>query len=150
MAGGEGGRLDVLTEQRAKPVLPFGGSLRLIDFSMSNCHHSQLPDVWVIEQYELHELNEHLANGRPWDLDRTYGGLQIIPPFEIHDGGKGKDKKDGKKDDQDGDKDKDKDNDKSKDNDKGKDKDKDKKGGSNLINFLIIKIQPELFFFNRR
>ena len=84
LAGGEGGRLSVLTEQRAKPAVPFGGSLRLIDFSMSNCSHSHLTDVWVIEQYELHSLNEHLANGRPWDMDRTYGGLQILPPFEIH------------------------------------------------------------------
>ena len=82
LAGGEGGRLDVLTEQRSKPAIPFGGTLRLIDFSMSNCRHSHLPDVWVIEQYELHGLNEHLANGRPWDLDRTYGGLQVLPPFQ--------------------------------------------------------------------
>jgi glucose-1-phosphate adenylyltransferase len=36
----------------------------------------------VIEQYELHTLNEHLSNGRPWDLDRTYGGLLVLPPFE--------------------------------------------------------------------
>lgn len=106
LAGGEGGRLDVLTEQRAKPALPFGGALRLIDFSMSNCRHSHLSDVWIIEQYEVHELNEHLANGRPWDMDRTYGGLQILPPFEIHDkekkgkDGQGKDqeKKEGKED----------------------------------------------------
>ena len=105
LAGGKGGRLDVLTEQRAKPVVPFGGTLRLIDFSMSNCRHSHLPDVWVIEQYELNELNEHLANGRPWDMDRTYGGLQILPPFDIHekhkdngDDDKGKKEKDKKKD----------------------------------------------------
>ncbi|CAF0882785.1 unnamed protein product [Rotaria sp. Silwood1] len=95
LAGGQGGRLDVLTEQRAKPALPFGGTLRLIDFSMSNCHHSHLPDVWVVEQYEVHELNEHLANGRPWDMDRTYGGLQILPPYEIHNKSKSDD---GKKD----------------------------------------------------
>ena len=79
MAGGEGGRLDVLTEQRAKPAVPVGGTLRLIEFSLSNCRHSHLPDVWIVEQYELHKLNKHLANGRPWDLDRTYGGLRIIP-----------------------------------------------------------------------
>jgi len=122
LAGGEGGRLDVLTEQRAKPALPFGGTLRLIDFSMSNCSHSHLPNIWVIEQYELHDLNEHLANGRPWDMDRTYGGLQILPPFQIHDKNK--------KDDQNGSKDKDKKQASgSKDNDKDK-KNKDEKGGS--------------------
>ena len=81
LAGGVGGRLDVLTAHRAKPALPFGGTLRLIDFSLSNCLHSGLTDVWVIEQYQLHTLNDHLANGRPWDLDRTYGGLQVLPPY---------------------------------------------------------------------
>jgi len=80
LAGGVGGRLGVLTENRAKPVMPFGGFYRLIDFALSNCLHSQISDVWVIEQYELHSLNEHLSNGRPWDLDRTYGGLQVLPP----------------------------------------------------------------------
>jgi glucose-1-phosphate adenylyltransferase len=82
LAGGKGGRLGLLTEERAKPVVPFAGFYRLIDFALSNCLHSGLSDVWVIEQYELHSLNEHLSNGRPWDLDRTYGGLQILPPFE--------------------------------------------------------------------
>ena len=82
LAGGKGGRLGLLTEERAKPVVPFGGFYRLIDFALSNCLHSGISDVWIIEQYELHSLNEHLANGRPWDLDRTYGGLQILPPFE--------------------------------------------------------------------
>lgn len=82
LAGGVGGRLGLLTEERAKPVMPFAGNYRLIDFALSNCLHSGVSDVWVIEQYELHGLNEHLSNGRPWDLDRTYGGLQVLPPFE--------------------------------------------------------------------
>lgn len=82
LAGGKGGRLGLLTDEKAKPVMPFGGSYRLIDFALSNCVNSQISDVWVIEQYELHSLNEHLSNGRPWDLDRTYGGLQVLPPFE--------------------------------------------------------------------
>lgn len=82
LAGGKGGRLGLLTEKKAKPVMPFGGSYRLIDFALSNCVNSKISDVWVIEQYELHSLNEHLANGRPWDLDRTYGGLQVLPPFQ--------------------------------------------------------------------
>lgn len=82
LAGGVGGRLGLLTERRAKPVVPFAGFYRLIDFPLSNCLHSGISDVWVVEQYELHSLNEHLSNGRPWDLDRTYGGLQVLPPFE--------------------------------------------------------------------
>lgn len=86
LAGGAGGRLDVLTQERAKPAMPFGGTYRLIDFSLSNCMHSRIADVWVVEQYEPHSLNDHLANGRPWDLDRTYGGLQVLPPFVARDG----------------------------------------------------------------
>ncbi len=80
LAGGEGGRLGTLTEGRAKPVLPFGGVYRLIDFPLSNCHHSRVSDVWVIQQYEAHSLSAHLANGRPWDLDRTWGGLAFVHP----------------------------------------------------------------------
>jgi glucose-1-phosphate adenylyltransferase len=80
LAGGKGGRLGALTKNRAKPVMPFAGTYRLIDFALSNCRHSRISDVWIIEQYQLHSLNEHLSNGRPWDLDKTYGGLQILPP----------------------------------------------------------------------
>lgn len=80
LAGGEGKRLDVLTQVRAKPSMPWAGIYRLIDFPLSHCVHSHLSDVWIIEQFEPHGLNDHLANGRPWDLDRTYGGLRILPP----------------------------------------------------------------------
>ena len=82
LAGGAGSRLGPLTERRAKPSVPFAGMYRLIDIALSNVAHSRLDDVWVIEQYEPHALNDHLANGRPWDLDRTHGGLQILPPFQ--------------------------------------------------------------------
>ena len=47
LAGGAGGRLELLTEQRAKPAVPFGGVYRLIDFPLSNCQHSSIADVWV-------------------------------------------------------------------------------------------------------
>jgi glucose-1-phosphate adenylyltransferase len=81
LAGGEGGRLSPLTDERAKPALPFAGVYRLIDFPLSNCLHSGIGDVWVIQQYEPHELTRQLANGRPWDLDRTRGGLRILHPY---------------------------------------------------------------------
>jgi glucose-1-phosphate adenylyltransferase len=80
MAGGEGSRLELLTERRAKPALPYAGVYRLIDFPLSNCVHSGIEDVWVLQQYRLQSLNDELANGRPWDLDRTYGGLRLLPP----------------------------------------------------------------------
>jgi len=85
LAGGRGSRLGPLTTGRAKPSLPVGGHYRLIDVSLSNAMHSGLIDVWVLQQYEPHLLNEHLAGGRPWDLDRTRGGFRTLPPFEGHD-----------------------------------------------------------------
>ena len=81
LAGGKGSRLGVLTEQRSKPAAPFAGVFRLIDIPLSNLVHSGLTDVWVIEQFRPHSLNEHLANGRPWDLDRNHGGLRVLPPY---------------------------------------------------------------------
>jgi glucose-1-phosphate adenylyltransferase len=70
-----------LTENRAKPALPFAGLYRLIDFPLSNCANSGINDVWVLQQYQPFSIEDHLANGRPWDLDRTSGGLLILQPF---------------------------------------------------------------------
>ncbi|HEY0777393.1 MAG TPA: glucose-1-phosphate adenylyltransferase family protein, partial [Gemmatirosa sp.] len=81
LAGGKGSRLGPLTAHRAKPALSFAGVYRLIDFALTNCVHSGLSDVWVVEQYQPHALNDHLLNGRPWDLDRNAGGLRVLPPF---------------------------------------------------------------------
>ncbi|GJG86434.1 glucose-1-phosphate adenylyltransferase [Gemmatimonadetes bacterium T265] len=81
LAGGAGSRLGPLTARRAKPALPFAGVYRLVDFALTNCVHSGLGDVWVVEQYQPHAINDHLLNGRPWDLDRNVGGLRILPPF---------------------------------------------------------------------
>lgn len=82
LAGGTGGRLGALTDGKAKPVVPVGGTYRLIDIPLSNLHHSHISDVWVVEQYQPKSINDHLANGRPWDLDRTNGGLRVLPPFQ--------------------------------------------------------------------
>lgn len=82
LAGGQGSRMGDLTRTRAKPALSFFGTFRLVDFPLSNLHHSGLSDVWVVEQYRPHSLNDHLRNGRPWDLDRTHGGLMVLPPFQ--------------------------------------------------------------------
>jgi glucose-1-phosphate adenylyltransferase len=87
LAGGAGGRLELLTEQRAKPAVPFAGVYRLIDFPLSNCQHSGIPDVWVSVQFHPTSISDHLANGRPWDLDRTAGGLMTLPPFQGTDRG---------------------------------------------------------------
>ena len=81
-AGGKGSRLDVLTRERAKPTLPFGGSYQLVDIALSNLVHSGITDVWLSVQYQAGSLYRHLAAGRPWDLDRTRGGLRWLMPEE--------------------------------------------------------------------
>ncbi|MGE5636745.1 MAG: sugar phosphate nucleotidyltransferase [Nocardioidaceae bacterium] len=85
LAGGAGGRLELLTRRRAKPAVPFAGTHRLIDFPLSNCHNSGLTDVWVSQQFNPFSLSDHLSNGRPWDLDRTTGGLLLLQPRLGHD-----------------------------------------------------------------
>ena len=82
LAGGAGGRLELLTDNRAKPAVSYGGMYRLIDFPLSNCLHAGIADVWVLQQFNPGSLSDHLANGRPWDLDRTTGGLLILHPHQ--------------------------------------------------------------------
>jgi glucose-1-phosphate adenylyltransferase len=81
-AGGVGGRLDVLTRERAKPALPFAGVHQIVDFPLSNLTHSGLSDVWLSLQFQGSTLQDQVANGRPWDLDRNLGGLRILLPHE--------------------------------------------------------------------
>jgi glucose-1-phosphate adenylyltransferase len=85
LAGGAGGRLELLTHERAKPAVPYAGTHKLIDFPLSNCHNSGLSDVWIAQQFNPISLSDHLANGRPWDLDRTTGGLLLLQPRLGHD-----------------------------------------------------------------
>jgi len=82
LAGGAGGRLELLTDNRAKPAVSYGGVYRLIDFPLSNCLRAGIADVWVAQQYNPGSLADHLANGRPWDLDRTTGGLLVLHPHQ--------------------------------------------------------------------
>ncbi|MCD6253116.1 MAG: glucose-1-phosphate adenylyltransferase [Thermotogae bacterium] len=81
LAGGQGTRLGILTEDIAKPAVPFGGKYRIIDFTLSNCVNSGIYTVGVLTQYRPHVLINHIGIGRPWDLDRKDGGLTILPPF---------------------------------------------------------------------
>lgn len=81
-AGGQGSRMDVLTRERAKPALPFAASHALIDFPLSTLAAAGIDDVWVSVQYQASSLDNYLAGGRPWDLDRTRGGFRRITPEE--------------------------------------------------------------------
>lgn len=79
-AGGQGSRMDVLTRERAKPALPYGGVHRLIDFAMSAMVHADLADVWVSLEYQVTSIDDYLSGGRPWSLDRNRGGFRRIIP----------------------------------------------------------------------
>lgn len=82
LAGGQGSRLYALTSQVAKPAVPFGGKYRIIDFPLSNCVNSGIDTVGVLTQYCPLDLNSYLGNGQPWDLDRSDGGIHILPPYQ--------------------------------------------------------------------
>ena len=82
LAGGEGQRLGVLTDRRAKPAVPFAGKYRIIDFTLSNCVNSGIFDIMILTQYRPHSLIEHIGAGRPWDLDRGFtGGVHVYQPY---------------------------------------------------------------------
>lgn len=82
LAGGQGSRLGALTKNVAKPAVPFGGKYRIIDFPLSNCVHSGIDTVGVLTQYQPLELNRYIGNGNPWDLDRSHGGVYVLPPYQ--------------------------------------------------------------------
>ena len=82
LAGGQGSRLYALTNNIAKPAVSFGGKYRIIDFPLSNCINSGIDTVGVLTQYQPLILNGYIGNGQPWDLDRTFGGVHILPPYQ--------------------------------------------------------------------
>ena len=88
LAGGQGSRLKALTREMAKPVVPFGGKYRIIDFALSNSTNSEIKDIGVLTQYKPQLLNEHLGIGAAWDYDRNFGGLRILSPYYTEDGGR--------------------------------------------------------------
>ncbi len=81
LAGGQGSRLTVLTENTAKPAVPFGGKYRLIDFPLSNCVNSGIDTVGILTQYQPLQLNEYIGNGMPWGLNSTNGGIHVLSPY---------------------------------------------------------------------
>lgn len=86
LAGGQGSRLKVLTKNVAKPAVPFGAKFRIIDFPLSNCINSDINVVGVLTQYQPLVLNRYIRTGDPWDLDRLYGGVYVLPPYQQNTG----------------------------------------------------------------
>jgi glucose-1-phosphate adenylyltransferase len=79
LAGGRGTRLGGLTTQRAKPAVPFGGNMRIIDFPLSNCVNSGVRRIGVLTQYKAHSLIRHLSLG--WGFMRGELGefVELLP-----------------------------------------------------------------------
>ena len=82
LAGGQGSRLFALTNKIAKPAVTYGGKYRIIDFPLSNCVNSGIDTVGVLTQYQPLVLNDYIGNGQPWDLDRAFGGVHILSPYQ--------------------------------------------------------------------
>ena len=81
LAGGEGKRLSILSQKRAKPAVPFAGKYRIIDFTLSNCANSGIYTVGIPTQYRPRSLNDHIRTGAPWDMDRMSGGVTLLQPY---------------------------------------------------------------------
>jgi glucose-1-phosphate adenylyltransferase len=80
LAGGKGTRLDILSNRRSKPAMPFAGKFRIIDFALSNCTQSGIYDIGILTQYLPLSLNEHIGSGKHWDLDRRDSGVTLLQP----------------------------------------------------------------------
>ncbi len=76
LAGGRGTRLKNLTDNRAKPAVPFGGKFRIIDFTLSNCVNSGIRRIFVMTQYKAHSLLQHLQYG--WSYLRSEIGEFVM------------------------------------------------------------------------
>ena len=86
LAGGQGTRLGKLTQNIAKPAVPFGGRYRIIDFAMSNCANSGINNVGVITQYQPLSLNAHIGNGQAWGMEGRNSGATILQPYSSSEG----------------------------------------------------------------
>jgi len=82
LAGGRGTRLDILSENRVKPSVPFAGKYRIIDFTLSNCTNSYIYDIAILTQYLPFSLNDHIGSGKPWDLDRRDTKVTLLQPHD--------------------------------------------------------------------
>jgi len=82
LAGGAGERLFPLTRDTAKPAVPFGGTYRIIDFTLSNCINSNLRRIFILTQYKALDLNRHIRYG--WNIvSRELGEyIEVIPPMK--------------------------------------------------------------------
>lgn len=81
LAGGKGTRLGKLTQNQAKPDVPFGGRFRIIDFTLSNCANSNISNIGIITQYQPLKLNTHIGSGASWGLGGLDSSVKILQPY---------------------------------------------------------------------
>lgn len=84
LAGGEGKRLNPLTEDRAKPAVPFGGTYRLVDFVLSNIANGGYRKIVVLTQYKSHSLDRHIA--QTWQMSAMLGHYVAAVPAQMRQG----------------------------------------------------------------
>jgi glucose-1-phosphate adenylyltransferase len=84
LAGGEGKRLAPLTEDRAKPAVPFGGNYRLVDFVLSNLVNAGFFKIVVLTQYKSHSLDRHIA--QTWRLSAMLNNYVASVPAQMRKG----------------------------------------------------------------
>src|SRR5690348_5073378 len=80
LAGGEGKRLAPLTQDRAKPAVPFGGIYRLIDFVLSNLVNAEIRQIAVLTQYKSHSLDRHIT--QTWRMSQLLGNYVTPVPAQ--------------------------------------------------------------------
>jgi len=80
LAGGQGSRLSILSQHRAKPAVPFGGSYRIIDFTLSNVMHAGISYIGILTQYKPYSLMDHFGNGEWWGFAGRGRVGRILPP----------------------------------------------------------------------
>jgi glucose-1-phosphate adenylyltransferase len=88
LAGGQGERLSVLSQQRAKPAVPFAGRYRIIDFTLSNCVNSGIFNIVVLTQYQPVSLTEHIGIGTPWGLSPPDRSIRLLQPYLAREEGR--------------------------------------------------------------
>src|SRR6202789_2444599 len=80
LAGGAGTRLAPLTDDRAKPAVPFGGVYRLVDFALSNLANSGIRKICVLTQYKSHSLDRHITT--TWRMSNLLGNYVTPVPAQ--------------------------------------------------------------------
>jgi len=88
LAGGEGKRLHPLTQQWAKPAVPFGGKQRIIDFPISNCLNSGIENIGIVTQYRAESIHQYLSESKPWHYaPSAQRGQTLLPASRLGDTG---------------------------------------------------------------